>query len=430
MSRLAWAALVFGVIGFVGGISELTVSSGASATAVAADLSDLHRGGEIPDKHIEISDFFAMTDAMVYTTRSSGEESNSTSINHAFYPVYPSDSDLVRAIQSGLSMGENATEDERVDAAANVMTAWMSDNPRVFVKTSAYSTLGDVPPQGMRSSMRGLVINEIDALDAEEKKLFRESFPTADLDNALIIEEGRAPNSGKGMIFLIGGILLAIGGGIGLVAAKKKERKARELEMQELRNQPRRAPQRAPAGAATGAPAPPRTAQPARARAPQQAQAGSAPPPPPPPSAQAQPRPRAQQRRPKQKAQPSAPQAPQAPAPQAPAQQSYQPPVQQQPYPQQGYAQPQQGYVQPQQGYQQQGYPQQGYAHPQQGYPQQGYPQQGYVHPQQGYAHPQQGYAQPQQQGYAQPGYPQQQPQAQQPASNLPRPRRRKPRRR
>ncbi|HKI30621.1 MAG TPA: hypothetical protein VKA46_01920 [Gemmataceae bacterium] len=60
--------------------------------------------------------------------------------------------------------------------------------------------------------LAGMVTNRITKLGAEEKRLLRQSYPTADLERCLIIEDGRQP-SGVGKVMLLGA------GGIGLVLA-------------------------------------------------------------------------------------------------------------------------------------------------------------------------------------------------------------------
>ena len=62
-----------------------------------------------------------------------------------------------------------------------------------------------------RETVQGMVVNEIESLDSEEKRILSESYPGIDFDRCTIFEHGRKPK-GMGMIaaYIGGGGLLAL----------------------------------------------------------------------------------------------------------------------------------------------------------------------------------------------------------------------------
>jgi len=88
------------------------------------------------------------------------------------------------------------------------------DTFRVLVKTKRFKTESSIP-NGISSddSLKGLVINLIRSMDAEEKKLIKQSFPKVNIDDVIILEDGREPASMMVSLGMIGGgILLALAG--------------------------------------------------------------------------------------------------------------------------------------------------------------------------------------------------------------------------
>lgn len=82
----------------------------------------------------------------------------------------------------------------------------------VIVKAKHFKTVGSIP-DGLKGedSLEGLVINQVESLDKEEKNLIRSSFPGADLEHVVIIQAGRKPTPLiKSLGMVGGGVLLAV----------------------------------------------------------------------------------------------------------------------------------------------------------------------------------------------------------------------------
>jgi hypothetical protein len=99
------------------------------------------------------------------------------------------------------------------------------DNFSVLVKTVDFNTVGDIPDTWIyEDEIQGVVINQIESLDSDEKKLLWESFPTADLNNVLILDKGREPSlTFLPHLMIIGGVVL-IFLGIGIIIRETKNK--------------------------------------------------------------------------------------------------------------------------------------------------------------------------------------------------------------
>ncbi len=96
------------------------------------------------------------------------------------------------------------------------------DNFAVLVKTKRFNTVGDIPREmDFAQEVRGMVVNEVDPLSADEKHLLSQGFPGTDFSKVLILEENREPASpGKYLGFFGGGIALLLLG-VGLLVGRK-----------------------------------------------------------------------------------------------------------------------------------------------------------------------------------------------------------------
>jgi hypothetical protein len=205
MFRIKLAMIIGG--GFIAfmGFEEFKVSSGATAEAETVSLVDLE-AGEVPENaHLAIGEHIALYGAAVYEYEQrdgeTGEPGPNAKVNHCYFPIFSTEHPLF------------AVEEETAD----------DDNFAVLVKTNAFSTIGAIPDDfSTVASVKGLVINRIESLDEEETNLVKQSFPDADLDNVLIIEQNREPASvAKSGGMMGGGALLSLVG-LGLFFVGKK----------------------------------------------------------------------------------------------------------------------------------------------------------------------------------------------------------------
>ncbi|HUT10336.1 MAG TPA: hypothetical protein VMY42_07565 [Thermoguttaceae bacterium] len=199
-----------GALVFFGG-REYLVSSGASSDPVEVDLAKLEAGETPENNHVKIGEHVSLYPASVYEYQqskyASGEPGPDTTVTHSYYPILSMEHPFIQKLVE--------TEGEDVPDITDFA---------VLVKTKRFKTIRAIPDEmNTCASVQGLVINRIDSLDSEEKKLIKESFPLVKLDNVLILEEGRKPASlllSLGMIF--GGVALVVAG-IGAFVVKNRQ---------------------------------------------------------------------------------------------------------------------------------------------------------------------------------------------------------------
>ncbi len=102
---------------------------------------------------------------------------------------------------------------------------YMNDNysnVQLVLKTTSCRSQGELVRLLEQHTVTGVVVNEIEGLDSETKKLLRESYPNMDTDNVLIVDADRAlPSKSAGLGMMVGGVGLT-GAGVGGFALKKK----------------------------------------------------------------------------------------------------------------------------------------------------------------------------------------------------------------
>ena len=196
MFRIKLAMIIGG--GFLAfmGYEQFKVSSGTTVEPVSVSLADLE-AGKIPDNtHLNIGEHIALHGAAVYeyeqAEHQSGDPGPNAKVNHCYYPIFSTEHPLFAAEE------ETAGDDDFA----------------VLVKTQVFKTVGSIPDDfATVGSVKGLVINSIASLDAEETNLVKQSFPGVNLDKVLILEQNREPASiAKSGGMMGGGVLLSLVG--------------------------------------------------------------------------------------------------------------------------------------------------------------------------------------------------------------------------
>ena len=219
MFRLKIAAIVGGAMLAFFGIQEYLVSMGTSVEPVDVNLANIEDGLAGENKHLRIGEHTAVYGGCVYQYRmgkyESGDPKPSTPVKYTYYPIISDQ----HAFYDRL--GELADQYGSLDNIPD--SEWPTiDDFSVLVKTHRFKTIASIPEGfGAEDTVQGLVINMIGGLDSEEKGLLRETFPTADLDKVLIVEDGRKPASlGKSLGMTAGGGILALLGVGGFILGR------------------------------------------------------------------------------------------------------------------------------------------------------------------------------------------------------------------
>jgi len=210
MFRIKIAMIVLGgVLGFFG-IQEFRVSSGTSSEPQHVELAQLEKGDIPKNTHLQIGSHYAVYGATIYEYEQSKYEASSgpspsSKLTMCYYPIISLNHPFVEAMEND--------EDFEFGQLA------------VLVKTKRFKKFGAIPDVLMteENAVQGLVINTVDSLDREEEKLLKQRFPRIDVDNVLILQEGRKPTSlfASGGMILGGLALILVGGALFFVPAKR-----------------------------------------------------------------------------------------------------------------------------------------------------------------------------------------------------------------
>jgi hypothetical protein len=168
------------------GYNEYQVAQGTTSEPQEVCLQYLESGNAIDNNHVKIGPHFADIYNCVYETRDKKEER----VDKLYYGIVSETNHYISDIQDLEDKWgnlENVPEDVEWPAM---------DQVAVLVKTKRYTNINDVPCDVLpQESLQGLVINSIEGLDKEERKLLNECFPGVDLDKIVILEDGREPMS-------------------------------------------------------------------------------------------------------------------------------------------------------------------------------------------------------------------------------------------
>lgn len=205
------------VLGWMG-IQEYRVSRGTSAEPQLVDLAKLESGSAPGNNHLKIEKHWAVYPAAIYSYSKSkydkSEPKPATSVSFAYYPVISTDHPFVGELML-YALRQKAAKKKAPGGPVPTIKKF-----KILVKTKRFKTIGDIPQElKVEDSLQGLVINKIKSLDKKEAELIKQSFPSMDLDEILIVEDGREPSSGlKTWSMIIGGGVLALAG-VGLFLA-------------------------------------------------------------------------------------------------------------------------------------------------------------------------------------------------------------------
>ena len=190
-------ALVFagGVIAWLG-YNEFRLSEHATESPQPVELAEIE-AGRVPDNpHLEIGPHWRMYQELLFRYEASGEATDDTPIEYAYYPVLSAEHPYFRALDDA--------REEGIEQIANDFPTVQSFS--VLVKTKQFKTVGSLPEGwGKGEPVSGLVVNRIYKLKKDEAELLALSFPGVDLDHVLVLQEGRTPTSRMLVFALLGG---------------------------------------------------------------------------------------------------------------------------------------------------------------------------------------------------------------------------------
>ena len=195
------AMFIGGMLGFFG-MREKWVADTASATPEEITLRALIARGSEGNPNIILTDF-ALGQNYVYKHKNNIWESG-------WVPAVP-----VEDVPQG------KMDPGKIQAVKAVI---FSINARS--EADLYNRCG-------QPKLKALVVNNLTSLGTAEKNLLRQSYPHSDIDNCLIIQEGRNPAGTLFLVCFLGGGAALMAGGFGAAIfgfLKWRQDKAEEVE--------------------------------------------------------------------------------------------------------------------------------------------------------------------------------------------------------
>lgn len=177
-------ALGLGLLGY----KELRLSRVAKAKAETITCADLGENGPGDNAHVEMTAFELVLDSFVVQSRKRSEDKWSKVWIPATPPI--------------ISLADPTLEPAWVDAPL--------PDFHVIVVSSRVQNEAQLDALAGRPSLRGLILNEVDQLGSDEKKLLRESYPTVDLDTCWILEVDRKPKTMATALAMLGGAVVLL----------------------------------------------------------------------------------------------------------------------------------------------------------------------------------------------------------------------------
>jgi len=208
MFRLKLGLIIGGLVLAYFGVQEFRLSMGTSTEAVQVDLAALEKGEALENNHVLMGEHYADYAGCVYEY----EEGNGR-VTHTYYPVISENHSFFAGLE------KLAEKYDSINAAPE--SEWPTiDTFKVLVKTKRFKNVKSIPEGlGNEDKIQGLVINLVESMDSEEEKLIKQTFPKLNIDDVLIVEEGRKPSSALASFGMMGGGGLLSLLGLGWLAA-------------------------------------------------------------------------------------------------------------------------------------------------------------------------------------------------------------------
>ena len=187
------------------GVQEARLASAASAEPQTMTCAELSASGPGDNAHVMLSDFLLCEMAYIYQERNG-------KMSGAWIPAVPMGSQYHASLLAMVDDQGNLKEGATLPPPTDI---------RVVVKLPQAKSEADIALAASGETLQGLVINEIDSLGSEERKMLADSYPGVDFNTCWILEAGRKP-SGLGAVagFIGGGGVLALGG-VGMLLRRR-----------------------------------------------------------------------------------------------------------------------------------------------------------------------------------------------------------------
>ncbi len=201
MVRLKLALIIGGGVLVFFGIQEWRLGSGCKSEAQKIKCSDLEAKGPGENAHIILTDFCLPNSSIIYN-----KDTKSGKYTCIWVPAVPNEGDYVKQYREAMQAGTQPSGPTGI---------------KVIVESKNVKNDAQLDEFGNKTEIEGTIVNKIESLGSDERKLLVSSYPGSSIDACYILEEGRKP-AGTGALagFLLGGLAL-VGVGVALFAAGK-----------------------------------------------------------------------------------------------------------------------------------------------------------------------------------------------------------------
>lgn len=185
-----------GVLVFIS-VQDFRLSSASDVEPRQITCAELVANGPGDNAHIVMGEFLLCDFAFVY-------EEHGKTWSKVWVPAVPLGGAFHLKLLSLLDEQGNLTEDVP-----------MPTDVKVIIKSSDVSNDRELSSMAGKDTLQGVVVNKIESLGSEEKKMLKESYPMVDFDDCWILEVGRRPATmAKLAGFFFGGVALMVTGGM------------------------------------------------------------------------------------------------------------------------------------------------------------------------------------------------------------------------
>ena len=191
--RFLIAIVIVGGMLVFWGVQEVMLRSAASDEPQTITCQQLAEAGPGENAHVTMENFILCDFAYVY-------EEKDNRWQKVWVPAVPLGGEYHQKLASMI--------DEQGNLVGNMP---MPRNVNVIVKSNKVMSEADLSTLANQETIQGLIVNQIESLGSEEKKILKDSYPSVDFNKCWILEVGRAPASMGKMAGLLGGGLGMIG---------------------------------------------------------------------------------------------------------------------------------------------------------------------------------------------------------------------------
>ena len=205
--RFLIGMIILGAVLTFASAKKVLLAIKTSDTPAALTCAQLFADGPGDNLHLALEEVIAYGDWYVYASKTGNEDGP---YDHVYLPFLPVGGQWHQSVLANLDEEGNLKSD--VAPPTDI---------RIIAKFNDVSDPHKLARLIASTEYRGVVINDIKSLDAEERKLLAQGYPGVDFKKCWIFEVGRKPDGMTTPILsLVGGIAL-MGGGIFLLRLGK-----------------------------------------------------------------------------------------------------------------------------------------------------------------------------------------------------------------